>query len=332
MKWFFETEFERRHKKRKKQSKSTSYFHKISKFLRPEFDKVLGVSVVIIAFFVVVNCIGNTVSPHMINYVRMKLSNLFYQKTFDKIASMLVVYDAKVKDKPLNFIRLGKDNDGGYIVPVQALEVSEALLGYGIDNDISFERDFSQHFDKPSFGFDCGVKKIETGDSKCHFCSECIGTSKYLYEHQTSSGFISSFSEQLQRLGLVNKKVFVKMDIEGAEFEVMDDLLKYSQNITGMVLEIHILNTSLEKVLETISSLNRNFALVHLHGNNSSHSYFHTKCSIHPLPILMELTYINKNLLSFYEISKNQRHPQLIDQQSCTSLPECEFEIIPSLQ
>jgi len=101
--------------------------------------------------------------------------DLLHQKNFDKIASMLVVYD--VKNPSLNFIRLGRNNDGGYVLPVEALEAADVLMGYGIADDISFEREFSRRFNKPSFGFDCGVQNIETGDNRCCFFSECIGTS-----------------------------------------------------------------------------------------------------------------------------------------------------------
>ncbi|MCR4555245.1 MAG: hypothetical protein K5766_00325 [Alphaproteobacteria bacterium] len=168
---------------------------------------------------------------------------------------MLAVYDVEVQNQPLKFVRLGRDNDGGYVVPVAALELSDALMGYGIGDDISFERDFSQRFDKPSFGFDCGVQNIETGDSRCHFFSECIGTSKCLFSNQVSSGHISTFSNQLQRMGLIGKKIFVKMDIEGAEFDVIDDILSHVKNITGIVLEIHISNRNPKRALETLSSL-----------------------------------------------------------------------------
>jgi len=322
----------------KKHAKSSGYLHNILKFIQKcgnklfKFDTILSVAVIcVVSFAITKDVYLSKFARVCIEKVSFELNGFLYQNTFDKIAARLVVYDAKMNNIPLEFIRLGRNNDGGYVVPIAALESADALMGYGIADDISFERDFSQRFDKLSFGFDCGVQNIKTDDSRCHFCSECIGTSKYLYKDQTSSGHISSFSEQLQRLKLTNKKVFIKMDIEGAEFDVMDDILKHMGNVTGMVLEIHIPHGNPEKVLKTLSALNRHLVLVHLHGNNYSDSYFDTKYSSEPIPKVLELTYINKNLLSFYEISKNQKHPKPIDQPSCPTLPECEFEIIPGL-
>ena len=239
----------------------------------------------------------------------------------------------ELQNQVYKFIRLGRDNDGGYVVPSQILETSDALMGYGISDDISFEREISQRFDKPSYGFDCGVQNIETGDSRCHFFSECIGTSDYLYENQISLGRISTFSDQLQRLGLKNKKIFIKMDIEGAEFEVLYDILNHSDNVTGIVFEFHITPCGTpEKALQILSSLDRNFVLVHLHGTNVTFDCFKSKRAKNYIPTVLELTYVNKGLLRSYEISKNQKHPQPIDQPNHVNLSDYKFEIIPNSQ
>ena len=45
-------------------------------------------------------------------------------------------------EKESNFVRLGRNNDGGYIVPVDAAKDSNLLLSFGLDDDWSFEKDF----------------------------------------------------------------------------------------------------------------------------------------------------------------------------------------------
>jgi len=240
-----------------------------------------------------------------------------------KLETKLLTYDAKIRNRSLNFIRLGKDNDGGYVIPIELIEVTDVLMGYGISDDISFERDFTKRYNKTSYGFDCGIKNIETGDLNCHFLSECIGTSDYLYNNQVLSGKISSFSEQRQRLKLINKKILIKMDIEGAEYEVIDDILKYSKDITGIVIEIHHIKNSMfqEKILNLLYSIDQNFILVHLHGNNGYCE------AVYNIPNTIELSYINKNLVDYYQISSNQKHPLPIDQPCIKYKPDCEFEI-----
>jgi len=236
-----------------------------------------------------------------------------------------MVYDAKIGNNTLEFVRLGKRHDGGYVVPKKAIEASDILMGYGIANDISFERDFTERFNKPSYGFDCGVENIKTGNPDCHFFNECIGTSDYLYKNQISSGKISTFFKQLQRLELINKKILIKMDIEGAEYVVIDDILKNSNNITGIIIEIHNRNgKNNKKVIKLLSSLENSFVLVHVHGNNSCCG---CKTNGFPIPCVIELTYINKNLISSYHISNNQKHPLPIDEPNNSKRPDCEFEI-----
>jgi len=234
---------------------------------------------------------------------------------------LLQTYNVKVNNANVELIRMGKQNDGGYVIPVEAMRAADVMLGYGIDNDISFEREFSQRYDKASYGFDCGVRNIETGHDKCYFLSECIGTSYYLYGNQQSSGKIFTFDEQLDRLRLTNKKIVLKMDIEGAEYYVIDDLLKHQQQITGIVIEVHFTRASLESTYRLFSKLNEHFLLLHLHGNNCC------QCKLNEIPPVLELTYINKNLVSSYELTNNHKYPLPIDQQNCKHFMDCSFEI-----
>ena len=43
-----------------------------------------------------------------------------------------------------NLMRIGNRFDGGYVVPKEALKGSEFLLSVGINDDISFDLEFSQ--------------------------------------------------------------------------------------------------------------------------------------------------------------------------------------------
>jgi len=41
-----------------------------------------------------------------------------------------------------NLIRVGKDNDGGYVIPYEIISKTDVLLSYGINKDWSFEKYF----------------------------------------------------------------------------------------------------------------------------------------------------------------------------------------------
>ena len=248
-------------------------------------------------------------------------TNISTNILYSKVIPLLKAYKAKVNGVNVELARIGNIYDGGYVVPVEAMKAADVLMGYGIDIDISFERDFTQRYNKPSYGFDCGVEKIATGNDRCYFLSECLGTSDYLYNKEKSSGNIFTFSEQIERLRLTDKKIAIKMDIEGAEFVVMDDILKNQQNITSIVIEVHFKKTTPENLVKFLSSINEHFLLLHIHGNNFS------SCKKGEIPTVIELTYINKNLVSSYQVSDNQKYPLQIDRPNFSKIPDCEFEI-----
>ena len=54
-------------------------------------------------------------------------------------------YTLPLKLKPrfeTELIRLGKKNDGGYLISKKSLDTSNKLYSFGLDDDYSFERDF----------------------------------------------------------------------------------------------------------------------------------------------------------------------------------------------
>jgi hypothetical protein len=62
--------------------------------------------------------------------------------------------------------------------------------------------------------------------------------------------------------------VFIKMDIEQAEFRVLAELAKYYKYVSGMVIEFHDLDILWPNLAAWISQLKETFVVAHLHGNN----------------------------------------------------------------
>jgi hypothetical protein len=247
----------------------------------------------------------------------------FEEPALEPLVNLLKIYNITDKNRPIKLIRLGKANDGGYVVPVVALQKATALLGYGISNDISFEEQFSNRYQKESYGFDCTITSINIKNKLCHFIPECIAT------HTHSKLNFSSFSQHLKTLRLNNTPVFVKMDIEGAEYDAFIDILKHTKNITGIVLELHFANSLNEynQAIKLLSKLNQNFFLIHVHGNNCCGAKFKTKNSKGYIPKVLELTYINKSLANEAKLSINQSHPTKMDLPNCPGL-DWAFEIL----
>ncbi len=255
--------------------------------------------------------------------------NEIVQQLFEELVLKLKVYTVFDQSGPIQLIRHGKPGDGGYLVPRVAFEKADVLLGYGIADDISFEESFSTLYQKPSFGFDCGVENILVNNNLCRFIPECIANDSNLYSHQKSSGKFSTFSDQLKKLELQDKKLFIKMDIEGAEYVAFEGIHPFFANITGIVLEVHFTKDSqIVLVNRLLEKLLKDFYLVHLHANNCALSTFKTKYSNGDVSRVLELTFINKNLVTNAVLSENQSYPLPADMENCHTYPLTKFEIL----
>ncbi len=239
-----------------------------------------------------------------------------YSFRYRKLLPHFIMYNATANKKPLKFFKLGWIESTVYIVPYHALEKSEALIGYGILDDISFEERYSKLFNKPSYAFDCGTESISINEPKCTFQSECIGTDEYVLPQLTSSKKIHSFSKKLKELGLENKPIYIKMDIAGAEPFVIDEILKHSKNITGISIVVHCDESSqIPLVVEMLKKFDKDFVLVirqtHYLHQKLHPVYMHLPNTKKQFGRAMSLTYINKNIIDSYHIRLNQNSSSL---------------------
>jgi hypothetical protein len=53
-----------------------------------------------------------------------------------------------------DLVHLGKNNDGGYLVCKNSIEVSDCLIFFGINDDFSFEENFKNKKNIPIFAYD----------------------------------------------------------------------------------------------------------------------------------------------------------------------------------
>ena len=57
---------------------------------------------------------------------------------------MIVISKIFYPKNNCSLIRLGNNNDGGYVVEENSIKNSEILLSFGLSDDWSFESDFSK--------------------------------------------------------------------------------------------------------------------------------------------------------------------------------------------
>jgi len=76
---------------------------------------------------------------------------------------------------------------------------------------------------------------------------------------------------------------FLKIDIEGSEYRILDDLLACADQTSGLAIEFHDCDLHMERILRFVEAYP--LALVHLHVNTGSH------VSPVGIPLAIELTF-----------------------------------------
>ena len=181
-----------------------------------------------------------------------------------------------------DLIRIGRNNDGGYLVEKKSFENTESLISLGINDDWSFEKDFLKKNKKTI------IKCFDDVLDEKFLLKRIIIQFIYLFYNRNFSVLKNYISNYLLFLKIkkkiqFNKKrisyndinkilsqetnnIFLKIDIEGHEYRILDDLLLNQKKIIGLVIEFHDCDLHLEKIIKFLSSFN--LTLVHVHGNN----------------------------------------------------------------
>jgi len=133
-----------------------------------------------------------------------------------------------------------------------------------------------------------------------------------------------SFANHLSRFDDLGKKVMLKIDIEGGEYEIFkhEGFLKALNNVVQIAIEFHDLPTrfrSLEKLME---ALQENFSVVHIHANNYGGVF---ELNGKQVPGTIELTLLNNSMLASKEIDKTSIPIKDLDYPNDVNLPDIEL-------
>ena len=177
-------------------------------------------------------------------------------------------------------IRLGKKNDGGYCVGHNSVHNSKVLISLGISDDWSFEKYFKRI--NPRLNILCFDDSLDF-----IFIVKTFLKQSFRFFSFRSNSLIQSFinifdyflfikkKNKKKRISYkdiqsiakpFSKKLFIKMDIEGSEYRVLNDLIKIKKKLIGLAIEFHDVDLNIEKIL----SFNKKIGLklVNVHANN----------------------------------------------------------------
>jgi len=193
--------------------------------------------------------------------------------------------------------RFGRKQDGGYVIPNDLFEQINSVISLGISFEWSFEMEIRKSFgDLKIYTFDYTTNVCKMVELFCReMARRMLGTRTLLsnvellqlpksylkflrlFHHkkyristlkQSSRDF--SLLEAMDLLNLTSHKSLLKVDIEGSEYEIINDVCSLSSSFIIIVMEFHNILKNEELFLSSLRSLQEHFMVVHVHANNFS--------------------------------------------------------------
>jgi hypothetical protein len=183
--------------------------------------------------------------------------------------------------------RFGEDHDGGYLLCANWLDAVTAGYSYGINGYDGWGCAVAAAIGRPVHQYDCFNTTVPPCDSPTVFHAECVGPRTETLEGRP----FRSLTEHLAINGHTGRRVVVKVDIEGAEWDILlaasDGVL---QQIDQLILEFH--GVTEPKYVDGVKRLKEHFHVANLHMNN-----FSCANGLAPFPAwAYEVLFVNKRL------------------------------------
>jgi len=183
-----------------------------------------------------------------------------------------------------NKVRLGVNRDGGYVIG--NVPNYDCYISAGVSNEESFSRDFIKTFNMNkynSYAFDGTI------DSYPYQYTEDINFIK-----KNIATYRSKTTANLSQLINYYNNIFLKMDIEGCEYDWLLSLTEVNLNkFKQIVIEFHGINddsweNTYSKKMECLKLISKTHYIIHAHGNN--HGGIQNN-----IPDVLEVTYLRKS-------------------------------------
>ena len=186
--------------------------------------------------------------------------------------------------KKYKLVRLGSLNDGGYLVGENSLKNAETLISFGIEDNWQFEKDFQ------ITNMNSKVKCFDDKSILKYLVKKFI-IELFLLPYYRRLNFIKYFKNIInflkirKKIDFIQKKIsyddlknififikkdniFLKIDIEGSEYRILEEIIENQSRIIGLVIEFHDFDYHKNIIYDFCKKLN--LSLIHIHPNNFS--------------------------------------------------------------
>lgn len=190
------------------------------------------------------------------------------------------------------FIRIGRNYDGGYIMLDDINDTMKAY-SFGIFNDISWDKEMAERFGIKVEMYDHTIPREPEYHRLLSFHRIGIGQNDDIEHNLLSLKTILRDNEDAK-----NNNLILKMDVEGAEYDFInstdENILKQFRQI---IIELHKLDSKNIDIIRAIKKLNKTHQLVWLHGNNYVKASRFENGVI--MPHVLEVLFVNRDYYSF---------------------------------
>lgn len=177
----------------------------------------------------------------------------------------------------LKLKRFGSTYDGGYILASYLLDKTSAFYSYGIGDNAQFDDSLCQN-NIPGYLYDHTISKNPSKCLKNKLKNEAL-SSQSILNHLKQNGHQN------------NNDLLLKMDVEGAEYEFLQNIAEETLNqFNQIVMEIHDVINDKPESINIFQKLEKNHTLVHIHSNNHGKIF-------DGLPNTLEVTYVRNDLI-----------------------------------
>jgi hypothetical protein len=236
-------------------------------------------------------------------YLEKKTSKKDMSRLLKKLLPYKIDYD---------LIRLGEDNDGGYLIPNDLLGITKNYTA-GVGSLTKFERELEEKYSIKSNMIDFNEIDKNILPDESSFLRKKLS-------------LISNTDELSMNDWLDDevKEIILKMDIEGDEYLNLASISEKNLNkIRILVIEIHDLRNlrnsfffkTFEKILLRLSNI---FYVCHLHVNNASKV---KDIGGYKIPDMLEITLIRKNRVKNFT-GEYAQLPNKLDQKTVLNKDE----------
>jgi len=241
--------------------------------------------------------------------------SIIYKK-MTKLVSLLE--PKKVNEQ--EFIRVGKNNDGGYVMlNNESFKSCKIAYSFGISNDTSWDETIA-NFGKEIYMYDHTIDKLPTQNPKFNFFKIGLTGSLNTPNLKTIEQLILINNHQYEN------NLIMKMDIEDCEWDVFNAVSSETLNqFSQIVLEFHNLSPFLDNskynlVIDVLNKINLTHQSVHIHANSDT-AVPHMMLNL-VLPELLEVTFVRRADTENKFQYNDQVYPTNIDESTFVNAPD----------